>query len=147
MTETVTGTATTADVIALAPDETGELCVLLGLRDIASDAFPGYQALPGGFRDDGEHTATTATRETREETGAELAEADLTPVGHYAAPGRDPRGEVSSDAYLVRLEAAVAVEGRDDLDEARWVPVETALEMTLAFDHNVILWDALHQET
>jgi 8-oxo-dGTP diphosphatase len=131
--------ALTADVIVLRGDP-GQREVLLIRR--AADPFRDCWALPGGFVDENEPLETAARRELREETGLEL-EADLVAVGTYGDPGRDPRGWTVTVAFVVALDlldVAHATAG-DDAAEVRWFPA-SALPR-LAFDHDVIVADAL----
>lgn len=100
-------------------------------------------ALPGGFVDEDERPADAARRELDEETGLRPS-SGFEQLGAYADPGRDPRGWVVTVAYTVELGAIEdpAVAGGDDAAEAAWFPTD-ALPRPLAFDHDVILSDAL----
>jgi 8-oxo-dGTP diphosphatase len=126
-------------------DHLKEMHVLLIRR--GSDPFQGLWALPGGFVEtsdtgnQGESLDEAAQRELSEETGAQVG--FLEQLGTYGTPGRDPRGRVISVAYyaLVRLEDH-PVKGGDDAAEAKWWPIEKALQMYKAFDHDKILKDA-----
>jgi 8-oxo-dGTP diphosphatase len=100
--------------------------------------FQGQYALPGGFVEYGETTAQAAARELAEETG--LRADELTMVGVYSNPARDPRQHVVSIAYLVRVADYVPRAG-DDASHAAFV-ADWQRE-TLAFDHNRIVSDAL----
>lgn len=61
----------TADVVALTPDRH----VLLIQR--GNDPYEGHWALPGGHVDPGEASIDAAVRELREETGVQVATADI----------------------------------------------------------------------
>lgn len=139
----MTGTAETArltaEVVLLAPHSDGQLCVLLIRR--GKDPYAGRWALPGGHVDPGEGTADAAERELFEETGLHVG--DLTPVGVYSAPGRDPRGRYVTFAYTAGLPSPLAPTAGDDANEARWCPVSALNVAALAFDHWQILTDAL----
>lgn len=136
----------TVDCVAFGFDPTKvQIEVLLIKRGEKVDTFPGFWALPGGFvnvsdepGNQGETTEAAARRECEEETGATLAY--LEQLGTFDEPGRDPRGRVISVAYyaLVRTQDH-NVKGADDADEARWFPIDEALNLVLAFDHNEIL--------
>jgi 8-oxo-dGTP diphosphatase len=103
--------------------------------------FAGAYALPGGFVDYGETVETAAVRETREETGLDVAITRL--LGVYSDPARDPRGHTVSIVYrVVRRGGTLA--GADDADEARFFPLDAL--PTLAFDHPRILADARRAE-
>lgn len=128
----------TADVVALAVNA-GTLHVLLIRR--RWEPFAGMWAFPGGHVDPGETVEAAARRELAEETGIEVD--DLTPVGVYTAPGRDPRGRYATAVFTAHLDGMPAPTAADDADAARWVPVDEALAAGLAFDHAQILRDAV----
>lgn len=95
-------------------------------------------AFPGGFLNPDESAEEGALRELKEETGFV---ADFIEQFHtYSAPGRDPRERVISIAYLALVRIG-EVKGGDDAAEADWFPVDKIPQ--LAFDHDVILRDAL----
>ena len=105
------------------------------------EPFKGYWALPGGFMEMDETIEHCAVRELEEETGLCFTEHDLSLIGVYSAPGRDPRGRTVTVAYRVesgerRVETAVA---GDDAAEVRWWPLEAL--PPLAFDHAEIVSD------
>ena len=100
--------------------------------------FEGQFALPGGFVDPGETTEAAARRELLEETG--LTARDLRLVGVYSKPGRDPRGWTISVAYLISVGDGAPVAG-DDAAEVEFH--NDWRELTLAFDHNEIVRDAV----
>jgi 8-oxo-dGTP diphosphatase len=118
-------------------------CVVFGAADRLllirrkNPPFQGQYALPGGFVDYGETTEQTAARELREETG--LAAIDLTLVGVYSDPQRDPRRHTVGIAYLVTVSGAAAAAG-DDASAAEFVA--DWRKETLAFDHDKIVADA-----
>ena len=132
----------TVDVVALAYVE-GEPHVLVVRR--GNPPFEGQWALPGGYLEVDEDLATAAVRELAEETGIDLSPDDLTQLGAYGAPDRDPRGRTVSVAHLARLDHAERPEGGSDAADAQWRPVAEVLEGELAFDHAAILRDALAQ--
>jgi len=105
------------------------------------EPFAGRYALPGGFVEPHEELVTAAARELEEETG--LAGAALTQFRTYGTPGRDPRGWTISIAHIAEVdEAAAKVSGQDDALEARFFPLD-AVPRPLAFDHDVILAEAI----
>jgi len=86
----------------------GELSVLMGRRERAP--YEGFWALPGEFRHPGQSVDELAREALERTTGVErawveqLATFDRPPVvgekGEVLTPGRDPRGEVLSVAYM-----------------------------------------------
>src|SRR3954468_11440893 len=100
--------------------------------------FQGQYALPGGFVELGETTENAARRELQEETGV-MAQS-LILIGVYSDPQRDPRHHCISIAYLTLVREAQATAG-DDAAEAEFV--EDWQTLSLAFDHNRIVQDAL----
>jgi 8-oxo-dGTP diphosphatase len=134
--------AYTADVVLFARNPERVLCVLLIQRGTDSDALPGCWALPGGYLEPGENPEHAARRDLREETHL-TAPPTLTFVDYYDTTGRDPRGPVVSTAYTALLDHMPVMYADDDARAARWVPVPLATEHGLAFDHDLILTDAL----
>lgn len=141
--------AVTVDLVALTIRD-DRLSVLLVRR--GREPFRGRWALPGGFVQRGpgkrdESLDEAAAREFEEETGLPLEAAYLTQLGAYGDPGRDPRGNIVTVAYL-----AVAPSGREpraggDAAAARWQPVGLVLsgKLKLAFDHGRIVADAVRR--
>ena len=80
-------------------------------------------------------------RELREETGLRARPVRL--LGVYSGPDRDPRHPTTSVVFRMRGRAQTP-HGGDDAQDAAWIPLERV--GPLAFDHNVILRDALRQE-
>jgi 8-oxo-dGTP diphosphatase len=103
-----------------------------------NDPFRGQYAFPGGFIDVGETAEHAARRELKEETGIDAR--DLQLIGVYSDPGRDPRHHTITIAYIVFVQGQTAAAG-DDAASAQFVA--HAERETLAFDHNIILRDAL----
>lgn len=99
--------------------------------------YQGRLALPGGFVDAGETVEDACRRELKEETG--LTVQDLSLLGVYSDPGRDPRGHTCSIVYA-GLSPALDVQGGDDAVGVAWVA--NWREHELAFDHRKILEDA-----
>ena len=141
--------ALTAD-IALFTRDGDQMKVLLIRR--ANHPYLGCWALPGGFANPNEPIAHTAFRELQEETGVACDSLQL--VGVYSKPGRDPRGWVVSVAYTAYVEYNDhPIHSADDAAEARWMNVQLVNDQPtvflpdgekLAFDHDIILNDALH---
>ncbi len=107
--------------------------------------FEGQWALPGGFSQETETIMESAKRELAEETAVEGVHIEY--FNAYSTPGRDPRGWIISHAFLALVHERFLESRRadDDAADVRLFKVEEALGMDLAFDHNVILLDALEQ--
>ena len=105
--------------------------------------FKGLWALPGGFVDMGETLEEAVTRELREETG--LTDINLEQFHSYSALNRDPRHRTVSVVFTGRVNDSdnYKPEGNDDAAAAEWFDIKLLPE--IAFDHNVIINDALKQ--
>jgi 8-oxo-dGTP diphosphatase len=134
--------AVTVDNVILCMDHS-RLHVLLVKRQ--DDPYAGCWALPGGFKKPDESLGEAAARELTEETGVTLP-ARLVQLGAYGDPGRDPRTNVVTIAYLaVTAELGDISAGSDAADAMKW-PVDEALSsLNLAFDHARILEEAVHR--
>ena len=135
--------AVTVDIVILTMSD-GRLQVLLVRRGIAP--YEGMWAIPGGFKRPNETLDEAATRELSEETGVDGA-ALLNQFGAYGDPGRDPRMNVVTVAYLAVLRDVGKVVAGTDAAHAGLVPVSDALDgrLELAFDHATILRDAVER--
>ena len=73
--------------------------------------------------------------------------AQLTQFGAYGDPGRDPRMNVVTVAYLAVVRDVGAVVGGTDASEAALMPVSAVLneDLDLAFDHLRIVRDAVER--
>ena len=103
-----------------------------------NDPFKGRYAFPGGFIEVGETAENAALRELKEETGIQANNLRL--IGVYSDPNRDPRHHSITVAYLVSVHGQTPKAG-DDAATAEFV--EDATKEKLAFDHDIILRDAL----
>jgi 8-oxo-dGTP diphosphatase len=132
--------AVTVDVVVLTLVE-GRLHVLLVRRGVPP--FEGMWAIPGGFKRPDESLDDAAQRELLEETGVDGASL-LRQFGAYGDPGRDPRMNVVTVAYLAVLRDVQGIAGGTDAAAAELVPISEALSgrIELAFDHRQILRDA-----
>ena len=135
--------AVTVDVVILTMSE-GALQVLLVRRGEAP--FQGMWAIPGGFKRPTETLDDAAQRELTEETGVDAASL-LTQFGAYGDPGRDPRMNVVTVAYVAVLRDVGSIVAGTDAAEAALVPVSAVLSgrVELAFDHLRIARDALER--
>lgn len=139
----------TADVILFAR-VSGDLHVLLIER--GQHPYKGRWALPGGFVELDEDLEEAARRELAEETGVLVRQGTLHQLGAYGRPGRDPRMRIVTIAFTSLVENLPPVSGGSDAARARFWPVSeldlgsgeaTGDAPALAFDHNVIISDAL----
>jgi 8-oxo-dGTP diphosphatase len=135
--------AVTVDVVILTMSE-GVLQLLLVRR--GQTPFEGMWAIPGGFKLPSETLDEAARRELAEETGVDAASL-LTQFGAYGDPGRDPRMNVVTVAYLAVLRDVGAVVAGTDAADAAVVPVSEVVSgrLEIAFDHLRILRDALER--
>lgn len=133
--------AVTVDVVILTVVD-AVLQVLLVQRGQAP--FRGMWAIPGGFKQPTETLDEAAARELTEETGVEAASL-LAQFGAYGDPGRDPRMNVVTVAYLAVIRDVGRVTAGTDAADAALVPVAEVLsgERELAFDHRRIVDDAV----
>ncbi|MGH3649909.1 MAG: NUDIX domain-containing protein [Acidimicrobiia bacterium] len=116
---------------------------MLALVERGNDPYRGMLALPGGFVDETEELDAAAARELGEETGLVVPVDSLIQLGAYGAPGRDPRGRTVSIVYWALVADLADPVGGSDAADSRLVPVDEALTIPLAFDHSVILTDAV----
>jgi 8-oxo-dGTP diphosphatase len=120
-----------------------ELAAVLIVR--GGDTEAGRYALPGGFVHEDEGLAAAAIRELHEEAGLELPTSAIHQFRAYGDPYRDPRMRVVTVAHTALTSIDVALEAGTDAKEVETVPVRKVLdgEISLAFDHDQILRDAL----
>jgi 8-oxo-dGTP diphosphatase len=136
MTETIETIRYTADVVCIRGGD-----VLLIER--GCPPHMGQLALPGGHVDPGETSRAAAARELLEETGIGVDPYDLSLIGVYDVPGRDPRGRYVTAAYLVVVPDGITARAGDDAAAVRWVPLDNA--RGLAFDHTDIVTSARYR--
>ncbi len=122
-----------------------ELHVLLVQRGI--EPFTGAWALPGGFVQPDEGLDDAAARELAEETGVAEGGVYLEQLRSYGLPERDPRMRVVTIAYWGACSALPVPLGGSDAAHAELVPVSMVEQgdIELAFDHDVIVRDALER--
>ena len=114
----------------------GKLKVLLVDRGLGP--YKVIWAFPGVFVKMDESCEEGALRELEEETA--LKRTYVQQFHTYSDPNRDPRERVITVAFfaLVRIQE---VEAGDDANKAQWFAIDKVPQ--LAFDHDVILRDAL----
>jgi 8-oxo-dGTP diphosphatase len=135
--------AVTVDVVILTMAG-GVLHVLLVRR--GAEPYEGMWATPGGFKRPDETLDDAARRELAEETAVDVPSL-LTQFGAYGDPGRDPRMNVVTVAYLAVLRDVGTIVAGTDAALAALVPVSDILEqrIELAFDHLRIVRDAVER--
>ena len=118
------------------------LQVLLVCRGV--QPYEGMWAIPGGFKLPDETLDEAAARELVEETGLDGATL-LTQFGAYGNPGRDPRMNVVTVAYLAVLREVRDLAAGTDAAHAELVPAGDVLACTVerGFDHETIVRDAI----
>ncbi len=103
-----------------------------------NEPYKDFWALPGGFLDAAnESAAMAAAREANEETGLDIKIWELTLLGIYSNPGRDPRGPTVSVAYYTHVNEGEIKAG----DDASGAKVFKNIPQNMAFDHRQILND------
>lgn len=114
--------------------EAGQLQVLLVHR-----RQPPLWALPKGTPDAGETLAETATRETREESGLAVEIEEPISAISYFFVHRRTRFHKTVHFFLMRPTGGRLEDHDHEFDEARWVPLDEALEvMTHATERGVV---------
>lgn len=112
------------------------------------EPYKGMMAFPAGFlRPMMEDLPSCAARETFEECGIRIAPQNMRLVNVSSNPDRDSRGHVIDHGFMTVVESEERIEqalcAGDDASDVRLVPIEEALKMQLAADHNTLLADAL----
>ena len=135
--------AVTVDVVVLTMAK-GQLHALFVQR--GEDPFAGMWAIPGGFKRPSESLDEAAQRELFEETGVDGRRL-LRQFGAYGDPGRDPRMNVVTVAYVAVMSNVGTPAASADAAAAALLPVDDALSggISLAFDHAAIVRDAVER--
>ncbi len=103
--------------------------------------FKDFYALPGGFIEKGESPKQAIMREIKEETNLEVEIVEK--IGVYDKPGRDPRGEIHSTAFLCKIIGDISkLKASMDSKDASFTPIMELNHIKFAFDHKQILRDA-----
>lgn len=105
--------------------------------------FQNAWAFPGGFLNQDETVRACASRELLEETSLDIT--DLSLIGVFSKPDRDPRSRVITIAYQAAISPArmQEAEAGDDAKALAWHLVQDIRPTDLAFDHWEILQGAL----
>jgi 8-oxo-dGTP diphosphatase len=106
--------------------------------------YRGCWALPGGFKEPNETLEAAALRELAEETNV-APESGVTQLRAYGDPGRDPRANVVTIAFVALLRDVASIRGGDDAKRAALQPVAGVVSgrLPMAFDHRQIVTDAV----
>ena len=103
--------------------------------------FQGKWAFPGGFVEIDEEIIDGAYRELKEETG--ITGIELHQFKAYGTVNRDPRGRTISIVYYGFLkETTPQAKAGSDAAHINWFDIHDL--PGLAFDHDVIVTDAIH---
>lgn len=134
--------AVTVDLVILTMRE-GQLHVLL--LDRAAAPFKGRPALPGGFVRPTKNLLTSAQEVLAAKTGVSIAPIHLEQLATYGEPKRDPRMRVVSVAWLALAANLPEPIADPETTNPRWVPIDEASQLRLAFDHGQILSDGVER--
>ena len=127
----------TVDIVLLTDTSTHPDVLLIQRRN---EPFKGFWALPGGFVKMDETLEESALRELKEETN--ISDVELTQVGAFGNPDRDPRGRVITIAYAgIIIPKQQNVTAGTDAAEVGWFSISDL--PLLAFDHQEIIKQAL----
>jgi len=106
------------------------------------EPFANSWSFPGGFVKDHEELEDAVLRELREETGFESIKS-IKKINVYGKVNRDPRKRVISIAFLIESDDLIENSAEDtEAIETHWFKLNE-VPLPLAFDHDVILKDAL----
>ena len=103
----------------------------------------GKWALPGGFVRMGETAYEAARRELKQETG--VSGFHIKHFNVYDQPNRDSRGWIVTNAFYAIVKESLLQErkAQDVIAEVELFTIPEALDLELAFDHRVIILDAI----
>lgn len=114
-------------------NENGTRYVLLALRN--TEPFKNYWSLPGGHIDPYETAEQAIIREIKEEVGL-----DLTPRFLFYFDEIIPDKEIHAVVNVFTGSATGTLQvAPAEIQAARWVPIDEALQMKLAFLHRDII--------
>lgn len=135
--------AVTVDIVVFTI-RSGKLHVALVRR--GEEPYSGGLALPGGFVLPHENLDQAAARELEEETGLRPSTGwYLEQLASYGTPDRDPRMRVVTVAYVAACAELPELRGGGDAAKAELLPVDSVERAPLAFDHSLIVQDAVER--
>lgn len=112
---------------------------ILIIRRSARMESGGLLALPGGYLDRDETTKQGAARETREETGYEIAIQELLSISDDPDRRGTDRQNVSI-TYTAKPISKVGEHDPHEVDEVLWVPIDQIPDaQEFAFDHYKVI--------
>jgi 8-oxo-dGTP pyrophosphatase MutT (NUDIX family) len=128
-----------AAIAALLSDGDAGVELLLIRRAVRlSDPWSGHMALPGGHLDPSDaNLQATAERETREELGIELSQAQFLGRLQEVRPHRS--GDLSVTPFVFALEKQPPLVPNAEVDLALWVPIAELAAGTTRFEHELSL--------
>jgi 8-oxo-dGTP pyrophosphatase MutT (NUDIX family) len=134
--------AAVALVLAPSHDQSDELSLLLVRRsEREGDPWSGHMALPGGHAHPGdEDLLQTARRETLEEVGIDLSDAEL--LGRLDDVGVMRSSEIVVRPFVFWMSAQRAVTLSDEIAEVLWVPLNALAGDALRSTREVLIRDA-----
>ena len=128
-----------ADLVVFSKEKNKILLITRGNHPYAN-----CLALPGGFyAPDDDKIENCAVRELAEETGIDIKVSDLSLLKVSSGKNRDPRGWIVSVAYVVVLKEEVEAIADSDAIMCKWYEVNQLDVLEFAFDHKVIIDEAL----
>lgn len=117
--------ASVAAILREGPERAGAELFFILRAQSERDPWSGHIAFPGGQRDPGDETLlATAIRETREEVGIDLSEADLVArLPDVPAVVRSRRGRLVVTPFVFAVRGEVTPMPNYEVADTLWVPV------------------------
>ncbi len=128
----------TTDAVVFHKSNSGIYVLLIRRKN---QPFKDAWALPGGFLEPKETLKYACARELEEETGLRIK--NWTQTGIYDDVKRDPRKRIISIAFASLLTERPIAKAADDAKEVSWEILPIKEDISLAFDHQQIIEDAI----